>query len=506
MSTGENYNDLVTTVINDIDKDDNRFKLIVAGYYFVIIFVSFFCIIPLIIVRFENLYHSSEERWYNQTIEMKTNAILASFILIDIDKNETISKDEFEQIFDLRDVESIAPNLMNLNNSNSHSKYSKQLSLPDYVDAMLTERLICDRESDTILTNKFQSYLECKWINNPIHRWCGLLFGIMPGVVAGASFGLDPINDTVLTCLMIFSFVYNLFDILIKMYALGGTPLSQKHMYNVNIFNIRYFNYAKYDDPPFVQWCEYQKKLEKTKSKTASNNNNINTRLSVSVPVSLSYLNHNDWIWCNRYLSENWVPDERELWQRKYDSTSNWFDFCLMFVSSFSVVYILIFAHGIESMESSEGIGYLRMWLIVPTLRAITLLKQNAKIFFELSKVVSQGRVVDIFIFVFLFVIIWARIGVTLFYGISKRVPEEVYSSDANTSFDSLTQAVLALVQISIGDSWGDIMYVNVIAANSFSYIWYFAFFVLVITLLFINIVIGIILTGVDTLENKMNS
>ena len=516
LTTGENYNDLVTNLINN--ERNTTVSLILPVYYFITIGISFFCVIPVIIVRFEGLYHESEHKRFNKTIETKSNAIIASFIILDIDNSETMSKTEFEQIFALRDVEAIAPNLSLTGKT--------ELSLPNYVDAMLTERLVCDTEREIILTSKLQSYLECKWIHNSINRWFALLFGIMPALVAGLMHGLGPVPDHVLVVLMVFSYCYNLCDVVIKMYALGGAPFMpvvnvkiSAIMYGVdkrdgcfykglrflnkfNLFRIRYFNYADYDDPPYVQWCEYQKKLdEMSKKRNLGENGKFNVG---QIPVSLFYLDHSDWKWCHQYLSDNSIPYERSLWQRKYDSRSNWFDFGIMLISGIFIVINLIWKDGLESLEY-QHVGYLRMWLLAPLLRALVLLKRNKIMFYELTTVISLGTVVDIFVFMFIYIFIWARLGVTLFYGLSANVPEVIYSSDANTAFDSLLEAILALLQVTIGDSWGDIMYINVIAANDFVYIWYFASFVLVITLLVVNIIIGIILTGVDTLENQMN-
>ena len=373
-----------------------------------------------------------------------------------------MTRNEFEDLFLFTEMSAIIK-----------FENKKELSLQEYIDTINSEQLILfDEESDQIIiTNRLQAYLECKVVKNPMYRWCSLLLCIVPMLGASLLYGLSTVDAETLNGFVIFGYIYNLFDVGVKIYAFGGW---------------RYFYYSQYDDPPYVQWCSYEKQKCKMKS----------------VPMSLNYLNHDDWKWCKQYLSNNFIDPNITSWERRYESMVNWFDFILIIISILGIILSLIFMDGGNEMIYND-IGYLRMWLLLPLLRMFVLLKNNKIITFELIKVLSNGNTFNIFIFAVLYIFIWARIGMTLFYGKSDIVLEDIYNTDANTGFDSLTKSILLLVQIMIGDSWGDIMYVNVLA-TSISSVYYFVIFVLIITLFIVNIVIGLILAGVDAIEEQI--
>ena len=79
------------------------------------------------------------------------------------------------------------------------------------------------------------------------------------------------------------------------------------------------------------------------------------------------------------------------------------------------------------------------------------------------------------------------------FYGDGYDIP------DAN--FNSLGDALVTLFQLFVGEAWNDVLYAAMNTGKSFQAILYFISFILVITLLFTNLIIGIICSGYDTIS-----
>ena len=117
------------------------------------------------------------------------------------------------------------------------------------------------------------------------------------------------------------------------MYAFGGAPLmsvvneklstimygvdkrdgcfykGSKFLNKFNLFMIRYFNYVDYDDPQYVSWCEYQKKLDGMSKKTNSGKKLILDKYQ----YHYFYLDYSDWKWCHLHFSDNSIPYERSF-------------------------------------------------------------------------------------------------------------------------------------------------------------------------------------------------
>ena len=447
--TGENYNNLVTTVVNSENHDGW-----VLLYFFLIIVINLFCVVPLLILRFDGAYSQIGKLQREKAKQARTNAMIASFIMLDANVSKSISRDEFEQIFRIADIYAL-PEFEEMS--------ARDLSLEQYNNLILTHRLVDNNsiDSNVVITNRRQAWIECKIIYNPVYRWASLLFGIVPSLCAALLYGLSRIDEFGLNIAVVFSFVYNVFDIGIKMYALGGTPSNMVKTYSydnnykrrsclewmkrvwngLKFWNFRYFHYSSFDDPPYVQWCIYTKQAKKPKA----------------VPIPLSYLDHDDWIWCDECLIDNHVAANKSVWERKYETMVNLFDFVIIAVSLVGVIGGLWFLNGLNTVMYDQ-IGYLRMWLLLPLLRLFTLLEDNKKLTFELWTVVSNGNTFNISVFAILYILAWARLGVTLFYKKSDVVLEDIYHTEANTAFDSLYQGILLLAQIMIGDSWYELI------------------------------------------------
>ena len=498
ITTGENYNDLVNTEL-DTQYTSNYYKI----YFFIIIIINLFCFIPALIERFEKAYGVVNQMRHKRKRETRITAIIASFIMLDIDENQLLSKNQFDRLFRWKDLTSFYIYL-----SKTQKCDSADLSLDNYINAILTKRLSFNIDDNIVVSNRWQAYVECKIIRNPWFGWCSLIVGIFPAMLGGLLNGVSMANISPLLLKVLFywTFMYNTIEIAIKIWAFG----------NIGWFKFRYFNLIKYEDPPFVQWCTFNNmqknmtrslsgaSIAKKSSYTKVKNSQLSSPLlqkSVSesdddcdeknkyTPPALRYLTYEDWVWCEENLTKNFIAgDNSTIWTRKREIVANWFDFVVVAFSILGVLYHVI----VDDYYDST------IFLQLPLLRLFTLIESNLQIGFEIIMVANKSFAVIMVAILYLF--IWARIGVSLFY---QKTDVVLTDYDSDVTFDSLHEGISTLVQIMIGEAWDEIMHVNVLATGDI-YCIYFVIYVLIITLFIVNIVTGLILAGMDSVKKQM--
>ena len=304
------------------------------------------------------------------------------------------------------------------------------------------------------------------------------MIGVMPGILASFLYGLSSIPQSSLDTVLVISFLYNLSEVLLKLYAFGGPAYNNYCELIFScwklLFNLRYFKFDKYPEPPLVEASIFR------------------WRQMYNLPDSTKfiYLPHNDWKWAVNTLA---IVRPLSLWDRKQLAMVNKFDFFLVFVSLIGAVYCR-FIGGEEAQQ------YQRMWLEVPLLRLFTVVITNRRLVFVIVTVVHNF--LSLLCVAGLYIIIWARIGVTLFHNKSEIVTPEIYDVSTEANFDNLNQGVLALLQLMVGEGWHEVMYLNVLATG-FSAVYYFIIYIIIVTLFISNIFIGMVLAGIDDLRNQ---
>ncbi|ETO04561.1 hypothetical protein RFI_32835 [Reticulomyxa filosa] len=194
------------------------------------------------------------------------------------------------------------------------------------------------------------------------------------------------------------------------------------------------------------------------------------------------------------YVSKN---NTRSSWDRQSITVMNQLEFALFFLSIIGVLYCYIL-YPIVWGHVNVRVG--RMWLEASLLRILTLLLANRNLVLTLYTVVPNF--LSLVALAGIFIMIWARIGTTLFSGKSSVVLEEIYQASSQANFDTLSDALLALVQIMLADNWSDIMYVNVLATRYWAS-FYFIIFVVLVTLFSTNLFVGLILAGIEESEKE---
>ena len=488
--TGENYNDLVPTV------GKNALGL---NYYLVIILINMFCIVPMLILRFQDSYVRFIDKRDSIQKETSTNCCIASFILLDTDCSETLEKREVGNLFQILGINHNISDDSDINKTN-------QLSLTEYTELMLKHPVDKAKSKLNVFVNQFQAYLECKIYCNPMWNIFTLLFAVVPAVLCVAFYELANMPNNTLNTILVLTYCWHILDIVLKIYAFG----IPEHTKAWQLWNYKFFHLDKCRNSPFVEWCLYSQ-----------------NRIGIDKYgyLSLIYLSRRDIKFCTLYLkggknnnqnnnqnnNNNNNKDnykhiiakygDETIWDRECETITNRFDFVIMFTS---FIWICVaYANGDSSnfIEFVATSSSARFWLVMPICRIFTLLDRIKFISYTLISVVLE--LYHILLFATLFIIIWARIGVTLFYEKTDVVLAESFDTEVIASFDSLGDGVKSLIQVMIGDSWGDILYVNILATGS-SYVFYFVIFVLVITLFIVNIIVALILKGVDYIQNQV--
>ena len=163
---------------------------------------------------------------------------------------------------------------------------------------------------------------------------------------------------------------------------------------------------------------------------------------------------------------------------------------------------VLNYARGIYEAGGSDEPGYDGDFTFsVPCLRLVTIVHSNRDILFGLGEVLRKVLyplaillVIDIFLF--------AVVGVMFFSGYFRFQPEEV-NGEPGANFNSIPEAVSTLFQIMLGENWHEIMYAAMDADYGFSAAVYFIAYVVLVSVLFANMFIGILSEAYQTLMKE---
>ena len=442
-----------------------------------------FCIVPMLILRFQDSYVRFIDKRDSIEKETNTNCCIASFILLDTDCSETLEKREVGNLFQILGINHNISDDSDINKTN-------QLSLSEYTELLLKHPVHKAKSKLNVFINQFQAYLECKVYCNPMWNILTLLFAVVPALFCVAFYQLANMPNNILNTILVVTYCWHMLDIGFKVYAFG----IPEHTKAWQLWNYKFFHLDKCRNSPFVEWCLYSQ-----------------NRIGIDKYgyLSLIYLSRRDIKFCKENLKNNKDTykhiiakySDETIRDRQCETIANRFDFLIMFTSC---IWICV---GYANAAESNFIKFVamsnsaRFWLVMPICRIFTLLDTIRFISYTLISVVLE--LYHILLFAALFIIIWARIGVTLFSEKTDVVLPESFDTEVIASFDSLGDGVKSLIQVMIGDSWGDILYVNILATET-SYVFYFVIFVLVITLFIVNIIVALILKGVDHIQNQV--
>ncbi len=106
---------------------------------------------------------------------------------------------------------------------------------------------------------------------------------------------------------------------------------------------------------------------------------------------------------------------------------------------------------------------------------------------------------ISLFALLLLVFYVYAVYGIFFFRGLAERVMQD---KAPTASFDTLGSAFVALFQMLTGAHWDEIMYPMILSSDWIT-TWYFVSFIFVVTLLFTNLFVGVILSVFARLADK---
>merc|ERR1719361_412905 len=158
--------------------------------------------------------------------------------------------------------------------------------------------------------------------------------------------------------------------------------------------------------------------------------------------------------------------------------------------------------HGTTLWDTNDFGQYLLVFFLIAVLvRMFTVLPSNRELLYVVSSVLRQF--IEVLLFLILFIYLWARIGCTSF-GDQKTdiVLDEIYepADGMVATFDNLPYAMLALIQLMIGEGWHEVMYTNTIATNDGAAL-YFIIYIMMVSIIIANVFVSLLLANVDELQ-----
>ena len=464
FNTGSNMNDIMYPLYQE--------NVTSVVFLFIIIVLGLFVATPVLIHSFEQSYHQQIKHKKKLRMNQKLNAIVSAFVVMDLDNDGKINRNECETLFNYY-------NIQNKSSNRSSGMDTDSIDIHDFVSIIMDHDFGNKRSQKSItlgwLDNaKYESFWECNWFGNSVKSQAvTLLFGLFPAGVAGTLYNFEQVPTSVLNSMVLFSYILQLIELILKMYVYG--------------FNFRrYLYFDSYPNPPFIQSAidliKYPNKILVNWSK-------------------------NDILWIKRNLAsgvENvkYLNQLQNMDHRKQTTMTNRFDFCIILISVIGLLSNMNYYVSSDSYNLDSEIKHVRFWLLFPLWRLLTVIVSNKRLVFVIGRVIAAGNVLSLLSFLILFIFIWARIGTALFNGASKYVISDVYDTSTDANFNNLPNGILSLLQITVGEGWHEIMYLNVISTR-YVYILYFVVFVIIVTLLLNNIFVGLFLAGIDELNDK---
>eukprot|EP01083_Nonionella_stella_P239003 837014_1 len=467
ISTSENYDDIVYATIASDYYTKEHWIILATVVLICILFVvlGLFIFIPMIIHKFEEGFSEMKILTESSLQNEKMNAIIAAFIMLDMNGDMGIDMDEFQHLV----THSI---LINKNRMMADAfNYfdddgSEELDLYEFTNHLLTQqfrdKLFVTKPQ---IQNKLQAWLECNVFRRYRFHIGVLLVGVMPAFTISLMQNLKGIDSTIFNSILAASFAFNWLEIHLRWFAFGYR---------------RFFDLKRYPNPPYVvaAIAKYDKKEE--------GDDPVIIRLSSS----------------QRKWAVHHLRDTRPL-SILDKSTLSIIHRCEFFVVWFTASFCAASAVAFNGTRFTAMTGYQRFFLQLGILtRIFTLLRSNQKIMYMVFTVFSAFA--SLFAFLFVLIYMFARVGCTLFGRQTNTVIDDIYpvASSIIASFDTTGDAMLTLLQLMIGEGWHEVMYNNVIRSNVL-YSIYFIVYILIVTIIISNVFVGLFLSDVDELKKS---
>eukprot|EP01029_Cantina_marsupialis_P022672 TRINITY_DN553_c0_g1_i9.p1 TRINITY_DN553_c0_g1~~TRINITY_DN553_c0_g1_i9.p1 ORF type:complete len:804 (+),score=163.35 TRINITY_DN553_c0_g1_i9:711-3122(+) len=198
-----------------------------------------------------------------------------------------------------------------------------------------------------------------------------------------------------------------------------------------------------------------------------------------------------------RVFAFGWI----RFWYRHddvYMEMGNRYDFIVTLIAVIAYLCSAFFEGTIDFEEEDPS----RAILAVPLFRVFSSVESIKMLFFAMVRTVGVFGDVGILLLVIFYV--FGAIGTVAFGGQISQLDDETYEM-LTANFDSTLKTLGTLFQLMVGEAWSSVMYAGIDAVGMMSMI-YFVLWTLIISLLFTNLIVGIVCNSfekVDDLRKK---
>ncbi|ETO22307.1 cation transporter [Reticulomyxa filosa] len=152
------------------------------------------------------------------------------------------------------------------------------------------------------------------------------------------------------------------------------------------------------------------------------------------------------------------------------------------------------------SLDSQENYFWVRLVMIFPLFRMLTLIRTTRAAVYTVFKVIP--RFSSLLVLMLLVFYVYAIFGTAL---VGNQIEYLTLgpSSFVYFGFGTVAQTWLSLFQMLVSEGWNNIMDETIIATNNFAWAFYFMTFMFIVTLIFTNLFFGMVLAVVDEIEKE---
>jgi Ion transport protein/Methyl-accepting chemotaxis protein-like, first PDC sensor domain len=499
ISTGENYPDIVYPTF-----EQSPFYVL---YFVIFSLIGMFFVLAMVIGMFQDGFHQAQlkKRKHDQMISRV--GTVAAFILMDLDGSDELSIFEFEDFLltlrpNLRP--GVAKAVFEKANKNSDG-FVDVAEFVNGIDEIIWHRLVL--EKDYIVLPKWRLFLRYVIFERPWYQQfvmimvlCNLWLVSLYGVVEDEA-RLDAFAAALL-------FFYSL-EMIVRVVAYGFDEFWNYSKYNGTkssgapdldpallraddedhdaatkpATQLGRHGYAK--QPARPKMYMRQRSLAPVMGRagapeTGGGDDEDIEQLAVLGAAATAELPK--------------IGDEDDLDVKQFQNIDNVY---ITYANRFDLVLITFSAFAyLFSRIKSQSIGFddedasLRFVLSFPLLRVFSAVKRTRHLVFTV--ITLMPAFASVFSLMFVIFFLYAVLGVWMFEGKFDILQDSAPAGN----FDTMSDALLTLFQMLVGESWHVIMYAAIRSTRGFGASWYFIAFISTVTLLFVNVFIGIVLTA----------
>jgi hypothetical protein len=485
--SGENYGDIVYVSV--------RHSPYFALYFIILTLFGSFIVVSLVVSEFQASYKEIHQAEKKRELFYKRTGFVAAFSLINLDDDNTVDKYEFESFIkylkkvDDDEARELFRGLKDFEDNDEDG--DGEISIDEFVESI--ERLY---EQPTT-TDLFDDDSLTSWLRTAVVEKegfdQGILLIIVTELVLLMMYGTYPGEQAVQTLdYMLGVIVFlNALDVGVKLFVYGWNY---------------YWHTSKTRVIPMISLREAlmkgvdvaQDTLDAYKAQSMPSRGRgdaLGHDEDAMGGQGFSAMSHAVTMHTTRVNLDTLVPGhprETDLFEELQREFAHRLDFCV--VGASVVLLILVRGYSNEGFALDQ-VSAFRAVMILPLFRLFSLIKTTRSAVYTIFKVLPRFSSLTALLFILFYVFaVWATAHIS---DSLKFLPDNPYLFRFGTFGDSM----LTLFQLLVGEGWHDVMYAVMTVKDNYSWAYYFMGFVFLVTLIFANLFVGLVLSVVEDLE-----